>query len=196
LEHMKLLDSEEPWSSDAITILQESLAEDKNLEEKLAENFSAFEEYFEIKAHMAFCLAVKLQSRLKKEKDFFILRELLRLEKEEVAELLVEDYLETKSKEIWEDLAEEYQEKCSLIKKTNPCTQCQDLCAWLQGVEIVEKQIKNLPFDPEFEAEENLSERLDYLEGFNVEKALSRRFHSILGRYLRHQLGKSGIEEA
>lgn len=189
-----------PWSSDALEILQEQLSEHPLNEKLLQEIYQDYEETYQVIDHILFCFIVMSKTHFAQEQESFLLSELYEFSLEELSAIqgladTEKQALERKLRETHEDLAQTYLQRCSLVKRDAPCTQCQDFGRWLENEELIATQLENLELQYNEEAVESLDERLDLLRERLKQRFTSPKFHQQLFDFLRLALGEKGIEE-
>lgn len=190
------LKNEEPWTPDAIEILNQHLVESPGLEKELHRIYQDYEEQYEIKDHIEFCFTVMAKSLFPKEQNIFLLKELFFLSDKDIGEITEKSLEEVKSqnKGSFETLAESFWDRCSLVRKGASCTQCQDLGKWLEGEKTLQKQQDSLPFGISKTASQGLENRLELVLEVSPDHSPSRKFHQALMDILRRALGKKGME--
>ncbi|MCP5468347.1 MAG: hypothetical protein H7A32_03670 [Deltaproteobacteria bacterium] len=188
-----------PWSPDALEILKEHLMENAANEKLLQEIYQDYQEDFQIIDHVLFCFIVLTKTRFADEQESFVLSELFDFSPEDLTKLesLSEKEgknVEAQLRETHEDLAEIYAQRCSLIKRDAPCTQCHDMASWLKGDEDAEEQREKLPLHYHEDALDSFDERLDLIRDRVSQKLSSPKFHQKLFDLLRLAIGEKGAE--
>lgn len=191
----KELQDKDPWSPEALDMLQEHLLANSGTEKQLQELYYENEEAYELGDHIDFCFTVLVKSLLVEEKNILLLGEINNLSPKEVGEVtgLDQGKVEKILKESTDNLSESLYQRCSLVRKGAPCTQCQDFGHWLEGEEKTKQQLEALPFDFKDKARESFLTRLDIIVDKNPGRSDSRHFHGELLRILGMIMGEKGV---
>jgi RNA polymerase sigma-70 factor (ECF subfamily) len=182
----------EPWGLSALDVLQDYLLEHKSAEQLLQEIYQDHEEFYQAQDHVNFCFTVMLRTLYIEEANAVILSQLSKLTPEQVGKVL-QLPLEQVTRLIQDgtdSLSEALYDRCSLVRRGAPCTQCQDMGRWLNGEEKTQEQLEELPLTEGEKPQAGFATRIELLSSLDPGADPAKRFHGALLDILRRALGE------